>query len=204
MLRPYAYMRICQCAHTVNMSKWTMTTILKAVFMRIKKLLTATIVIMALFIIPSITNATPSADIVYNETNLGGGQWQYEYIFYNNSTEGESLYSVWLDFSQTATLTGSILMTGWNGNPWGGTHITDSINTFSTSPVYDIAAGYSFGGFDFKIDYRAGDVPFTAYFDNGSGISSVIDNTAAVPEPVSSTLFAIGGAVLGFRRFKKE
>ncbi len=172
--------------------------------MKCKKLLTIIIIIASLFAIPSITLATPSADLFYYETDLGGGQWQYEYIFYNTSSDNESLYSVWLDFSQTATVTGSILMTGWNGNPWEGTNTTDSINTSSISQTYDIPDGYSFGGFDFTIDYRAWDVPYTAYFDTGSGTSNTTGTTSLVPEPVSMVLFITGGAVLGFRRFRKN
>ncbi|MBI5100000.1 MAG: hypothetical protein HZB30_12275 [Nitrospirae bacterium] len=39
---------------------------------------------------------------------------------------------------------------------------------------------------------------------NGSdGTSGWIANTTVVPEPVSSTLFIVGGLVLGFRRFRK-
>ncbi len=78
--------------------------------MKIKELLITVIISVGLFVIPSITDAAPSASIIYNETNLGGGEWKYEYTFFNTSTDNESLYSVWFDFAQTSTVTGSAIV----------------------------------------------------------------------------------------------
>ncbi len=173
--------------------------------MKTKRIFISIMAMIALFAIPSLSPAETGMDIVYNETDLGSGQWQYEYTFYNTSSDNESLFGVWFDFSQTAEITGSILMTGWDGTTWEGTHTTDTINTFSKSAAYDIPAGYSFGGFDFSIDHRAGDIYYEAYFETGSGTSSITGMTTAVaPEPASIVLFVIGGAALGLRLFKKS
>jgi hypothetical protein len=40
-------------------------------------------------------------------------------------------------------------------------------------------------------------------FSNGMALA-VMDGMAVVPEPISSTLFIVGGATLGFRRFRKK
>lgn len=164
--------------------------------MKLKKFLITSIVVIGLFASSVMTLAAPRADIKYVETYLGEGLWQYNYTF--TSTGDKALYSVWFDFSQFANVTGETLPTGWNGTVWEGTNYTKYLDTFSTDLIYDIPAGGSLSGFNFTINYQAGNIPYTAYFSDRSVISGT---TAIGPEPISSVLFIAGGATLAARRF---
>lgn len=164
------------------------------------KLLTAMTAIM-IILISSSAFASRSASILYQELNLGNGLWQYDYTFNNTSDTDEYLYSVWLDFDRSATVTGLPLPTGWGGTMWAGTNTTAYLDTSSSGFIYDIPAGNSKSGFVFTINYQAGNIPFTAYFDDHAGnISLSAGTTALVPEPLSSLLFLSGGAALIARR----
>jgi hypothetical protein len=167
-----------------------------------KFLISLAIPVIVLFMIFTTALAAPGAGILYTETDIGGGLWQYDYAFQNTSDSGDYLYSVYLYFTQETLFTGTLLATGWDGIVWdGNTWPTTFTDTYSTDPGYDIAAGNSLGGFSFTVDYQAGDIAYDAFF---SGDQMISGTTSLVPEPVSSTLFVIGGAVLGFRRFMKR
>jgi hypothetical protein len=173
--------------------------------MKLNKFFISASIAAGLFILSSAAFAAPGANLLYNETDLGGGLWQYDYTFYNTSTNSEYLYNVDLLFDQTATVTGLPLPTGWNSTVWEGENETDFIVTFSTGSSYDIAAGSFLSGFSFTIDYLAGDTSYNAYFDDYiGGTYNTSGFTSIVPEPVSSILFAIGGSTLGFRRYWKK
>jgi len=149
--------------------------------------------------------ADPIASILYQETNLGGGSYRYDYTFYNDSTADESLYKVIFYFDQSTT-TGLPLPTGWVGTVWNGTATNTFLNTIALNQNYYIAPDEFLGGFSFIINRQLGNSSFSAEFkDNEGSYYAFSGNTAAappvVPEPVSSTLFIIGGIALGVRKY---
>jgi hypothetical protein len=170
-----------------------------------KKLFITVLTMYFVFMVSSVTLGAPGASVLYTETDLGGGLWQYDYTFYNTSDAAESLYSVYFYFSQSTTFDWVTIPTGWDSVLNGFTPISvTQADTYSTDTVYDIAAGNNLGLFSFTLDYRAGNISYDAYLSTTSGNQIVSGTTALVPEPVSSTLFIVGGAALGFRQLKKR
>ena len=174
--------------------------------MKMKNLLMTTAVLACMFMFVSMSFASPSASILYNETNLGGGSYQYDYIFNNTSTSGESLYKVFFYFNNVlSTTTGSPLPGGWVGTVWTGTHTNTFVNTMTFNQSNYIAAGNSLDGFSFTIDHQIGNSDFAAEFKNNQGTKyAYAGTTTVVPEPVSTTLFLTGGAVFAARRYIKR
>ncbi len=168
-----------------------------------KKFLIPAVLILSMLVFSSMALATPNASILYNETALGGGWWQYDYQVANTSDAGEYFYSMFLDFSSTANEEGLGLPTGWDGTVWMGTNTTAYVDTYSTASGNDLAAGSSLSGFSFKVDYQAGNVPYTAYFDDHAGNTYTTTGVTA-PEPISSLLFLAGGATLVVRHYRKR
>jgi hypothetical protein len=161
----------------------------------------AVLLMLAVVVSSGVVFAAPSASMLYTETNVGGGWWQYDYMFANSSTAEEYLYSVFFDFAQESDAVGLALPSGWDGTVWMGANTTTYLDTFATSGN-DLAAGNNLSGFSFKVNYQAGSTPYTAYFDDHSGgFSSTSGTTALVPEPVSTILFLSGGSVLALRRY---
>ncbi len=175
--------------------------------MKQRKLLVTTIIMLSmLFIFSSPALATPNASILYLETDLSGGLWQYDYTFYNTSTADEYLYKVYLDFSQELTATGSPLPTGWYGTVWEGENINaTSLDAMTIDQSYDIAANDYLGGFGFTVNYQVGNISYTAEFDDHAGTQYVTSGTTTlVPEPISTVLFLSGGATLALRNYLRR
>jgi hypothetical protein len=175
--------------------------------MKLKNILIVSIIAASLLMISTIALATPSASILYYETYLEDeGLWQYNYMFYNTSDAGEYLYKVFLNFDQSATVTGSPLPTGWVGTVWEGRNTTLYLDAMSIDSNYDIPANNSsLSGFSFTIDYQAGNISFIAEFDDHKGnLSTFTGTTTVMPEPVSSLLFIAGGATLAARRMLRK
>jgi len=148
--------------------------------------------------------AAPSVIINYSETNLGGSWWQYDYTLTNTSSAREYLYSVFFDFAQESDVVGLALPSGWDGTVWMGANTTDYLDTYSTDSAFDITAYSGLSEFNFKVNYQAGDIPYTAYFDDHKGGYSSASGITAAPEPISSILFLTGGATLAVRRYIKK
>ncbi|MBI5407966.1 MAG: hypothetical protein HZA14_01210 [Nitrospirae bacterium] len=169
-----------------------------------KKVFMAVIMAVSLLMLSSMAMAAVGASGVYMETDLGSGWWQYDYTL-NNTSDDFYLYSVYLDFAQETTFVGLSLPEGWEVDAGEPKTLFAGVSTFDPGYQYDIAPGGSLGGFSFKVDYKAGNLPFNAEFDNHQGnFDTVTGTTAVAPEPVSSMLFLAGGAMLGIRRYLKK
>jgi len=92
-----------------------------------------------------------------------------------------------------------------------GTTYVDGGNTlFGTSTTLSTLGPYNAGSFhDTSTDFFNPNEPYsmttrtTITHNNAAQVTSLNLQISVLPEPVSSTLFVIGGALLGFRRFRK-
>jgi hypothetical protein len=156
---------------------------------------------LSLFLIPSLAGAVPSADLVYFETAIEGGWYQYDYTVYNTSTAGETLWDIGFWFNEDATLEWLNAPTGWSTNPSPTFFMAGFAEAWTETD--QIPANDSLSGFRFKIDYQAGDMDFDSYYNDSTGVSYVGVSRLA-PEPVSSILFLSGGATLVVRSYLRR
>lgn len=152
--------------------------------------------------------ALPMAEISYIETDLGGGNFQYEYIVANTSDPGMyedfNIYDVFFEFDPAVSLTIVSLPTDWDAFAFPADPTTsgkvESLETFSFSPGVpplgaDIAPGSILGGFIFQFDLQLGNSPFEVLFANPEYSFEPIPvsgTTAPVPEPATILLLASG------------
>jgi len=179
-----------------------------------KNFLVIAVIAVSIFLISSAIWAAPGANIVYSETNLGSGLWQYDYTFSNVTTGDEAfeLFMLVLYFDRQAKVTGLPLPDGWydtrsGRNEWEGERLTTFMKTYTEDPIYDIEPGNSLEGFSYIVDYQTGSLPYRAFFrDLQSEIPSYrhIEGFTVTPEPISFILFLSGGATLAVRKYVKR
>ena len=174
--------------------------------MRRGKILFKLLIVISLFILAQSALASPNASILYDEKDIGGGYWQYDYTFLNTSSS-EYLYGVRLEFSGLFEVNSPTLDGSWEGM-WGNLSPTIFMETHSINNANDIATGNALSGFSFTINSQIGNTAYTAFFDNHVENRSYTTGTTAsfpvVPEPVSTVLFLTGGAAMAFRYRQKR
>jgi len=154
--------------------------------------------------------ATPSAQVLYSETPLGGGLWEYDYTFYNTSDPiadaGYDLYDLFLNVSPAVTLSNILSATNWDFISDSSTFIDWSSTMPGEPPIgSDIAPGTSLSGFSLTSDTQLASLSFDATLSNPNDpINPVVfpGTTALVPEP--STLILVGSGLIGLTGYGRK
>ena len=174
--------------------------------MKRKKLLFLSIFQLAVFVLfSSSVLAIPMAEISYIESDLGNGNFQYEYILANTSDPvldaGYDIFDFTLEFDLLTTLTIDSLPPNWFSIDGSGFVV--SIADFGE----EIPPGDSQSGFIFQFDDQVGDLPFLVSFTNPiSPYEPVIvgGTTAPVPEPASLAMWSMMGGIGFVARRKRK
>ncbi len=168
---------------------------------------------LAILLMAPAAQAYLAADIRYSETDLGGGLWQYDYVFKNTSSIDDAhpnLQRVELNLGGDTTVNVLNMPMAWTSYTFTGTVsvgtpvVTDYLEMYSDMPSADVLAGSLLGGFRFTSDYMLGNLNFEAVFSDHAGIedfSTISGTTSAVPIPAAVWLLGSGLAgLVGIRR----
>ena len=176
-------------------------------FLRLLLILT----VITVFCLAANASATPSAEAIYSEINLGGGLWQYDYSFVNTSdpvaNAGVTLYDMFFQFNSSQSVTVVSLPSGWDNTSGLGFVETFSLNPGVPPVGTDIAPGASLNGFVFQFNYQAGPLAFAATLVNPLDANNpfVYNGTsgpATVPLPPALAL--LGPGLVGLASVRKR
>jgi len=152
-----------------------------------------------LLVVPA-AHATMSADILYTETELSEGLWQYNFTVENTSSLGDShpyLWNVALDFDEYANVTILSSPENWTIGSFTSSfdlNDTDYLEMYSDKSDSDVLPG-ALTGLSFTADHRLGEIIYEVWFsDHGTpeDWTSISGTASAVPEPATCWLLGFG------------
>lgn len=155
--------------------------------------------------------AVHSSSVLYSESNLGGGLWEYDYTIMNDSDPftdaGYNVYDLFLSFGTPLILTNILSPPGWD-------QISDAssfIDWFSTNPGEppsgtDIPPATSLSGFSFVSNTRLASLPFDVLLSNPDDpMNSVpISGTTTSTVPLPSTIYLLTAGIIGIVSLRKR
>jgi len=168
----------------------------------------------SVFLISSAAQASMGVNILYSETDLGSGSWQYDLLFQNTSASDDThpyLQKVALDF-EYANVTMLNMPANWTSYTYTGTApigvpvATDYLEMYSDMKSADVAAGSYLGGFRFTTDYRAGTIAYVATFSNHAELGENFADVAgsATPTPIPAAFWLLGSGLAGLAGLRRR
>lgn len=155
--------------------------------------------------------ATPSASFLYQESSLGPGIWEYDYVLSNTSDPiadaGYDIFEVFVTFDASQTTAILTLPGGWDGTSGSGFLEATSLNPGEPRVGTDVAPAASLNGFSFLFTFQAGNLPFSATLTDPTDPSNSFsfDGMTAplatsIPEPTTMILLVSGIGGLWYMR----
>jgi hypothetical protein len=182
----------------------------------LKQIFFAALVMAGIMLFSSgVSMATPSSQALFSESNLGGGQWRYDYTLINTSDPvadaGFDVFDFFLKIDPAGTLSNILSPASWDQN----SDSSSFIQWFSTAPGEppagaDIAPGTSLNGFNFDSNTRLASLSFEVTLNNPlePGNPLVLEGNSApasspVPEPAILLLLVNGLAGIAYLEVRK-
>ena len=179
---------------------------------RSRILFVVSIVMAILSLCGGVVWAAPGSQAFFSETDLGGGQWKYDFNVYNTSDPvidaKYDLYDFYLSFSPGVSLTSIDSPSNWDF--FSDSHsFIDWLSTIPGEPATgsDIPPGASLSSFSLTSNTKLSLPHFETLIVNPNNPSSPVffsgnATPASVPEPHAVLLICSG--LIGLVGFKKE
>ena len=169
-----------------------------------------TLALLAFLLISSSAQAAVSANVLYSETDLGAGLWQYDFTFENTSMVDDShpyLWKVSLDFEEYAYIELLNSPKDWTTGSYIGSlpDTTDYVELYSDAVEYDVFSGGILSGLNFTADYQLGEISYIAEFsDHGEFEDWTSVEGMASPVPVPGAVWLLGSGLLGLAGIRRK
>lgn len=175
--------------------------------MKDKKFLVSLVVAaLSLFMVSSIALAVPSTNVLYQEVDIGGGTWRYDYAVYNTSNNGENINELWINFIPT-TISLPLLSISdeWALDPIYHYSTYYDAEAVSGAHIYPVDSALIIPENFISFSYLAYRQQSSIYYAvNFTDSSTLWGDASLVPEPISSILFLSGSAMLTIRGYLRR
>jgi hypothetical protein len=159
--------------------------------------------VLAVLLMSSAAHAAMSANVSYNETDLGSGLWQYDFTIENTSLLSDThpyLWDLTLDFEEYANVTILNQPLNWTIGSYTSSfdlNDTDYLEMYSDATAYDVIPG-DLVSLSFIADYQLGGIDFKAIFsDHGTQENWETVSGTASPVPIPAAVLLFGSGLIG-------
>lgn len=142
------------------------------------------IIMVGICLIARSVSAIPGIRVIYDEQELPGSVWQYDFVFINDSDSGEEIDEVTLYLPQTLLQVPENIPVGWSTDQiYDGDLDVYYPVIHPTDPQYNIKQGKSLGLYSFTVPSQLISISFDARFYDPASPSCA--------DPVDCTIYGL-------------